>query len=95
MNILIFLWSIGNLFFQGFVFMKVWNWFPVEIFSTPSISLMGAMGLLLITTFFRSLNFSKKNELNKNDEELLSQTITITFLYAIVLLLGYIIQFFI
>lgn len=95
MQILIFLWSIGNLFFQGFVFMKVWNWFPVEIFSVPSISFIGAMGLLLIATFFRNINFNKNNEFKNIYEDLLGQAIAITLIYAVVFLLGFTFQFFI
>lgn len=92
MKILLFLWTVCNLFWQGFVFMKVWNWFPQEILGAPSLGLAGAMGLLLIAVFFRSIN-SKLEK--KPEKELWYASISITVLYGFVLLIGFIIQLFI
>lgn len=94
MEILVFLWAIGNLFWQGFVFMKVWNWFPVELLGAPTIGLAGSMGLLLVVVFFRNINIGKKNE-EMDTEERFKNVFTISLLYAFVLLLGFIFHAFI
>ncbi|EJW14105.1 hypothetical protein M5X00_26215 [Paenibacillus alvei] len=92
MEALILLWAVGNLFLQGFVFMKVWNWFPVELFGAPTIGLAGSMGLLLVAIFFRNINIGKKEE---TTEDRLKGVIFCTFLFAFVLLMGFILQAFI
>ncbi|TVX86017.1 hypothetical protein [Paenibacillus agilis] len=94
MEFLILVLATVNWFWQGFVFMKVWNWFPTELFGAPAISLAGSMGLLLGLVFLRSINIGKKHE-NPTAEDRLKDVISMSISYAFVLLFGFILQAFI
>jgi hypothetical protein len=58
--------SIGSLFFQTFVFMVVWNWFPSQIFDIKSIEYAESYGLMLVVSFFKGKHFNL-NETPKDD----------------------------
>lgn len=90
---LIILFAVANYFWQGFVFMKVWNWFPVELLSAPMIGYAGALGLLLVIGFFKNKNVKRQTEPTDN-KHLLELQIVATVAYGLVFLIGFIIQSF-
>ncbi|MGG4105236.1 hypothetical protein AAXB25_15065 [Paenibacillus lautus] len=91
---LIWLFAVINYFWQGFVFMKVWNWFPAELLSVPTVGYAGALGLLLVISFFKNKNVKRQQDA-KDNEEVLGLQVGLSVVTGIVLLVGFIIQAFI
>lgn len=99
MRIAIFILSLVNYFFRGFVLMKVWNWFPAMILGVPTISFTGALGFTMILLFFRTLEYKTKQELDERNrgltnEDRISRALLPTAFYAAVLLVSWIISLF-
>lgn len=90
MNLLAILIALGNFFFSGFVFMKIWNWFPSLIFGLPSVGYAAGLGLVLLVILVRSKNLNIKEE--KTGEEKVGEMLAITVFYGLVLGLGFIIS---
>jgi hypothetical protein len=41
--------------FDGFIIMTLWNWFIVEIFNAPTLTLMQGIGISLVAYHFRAI----------------------------------------
>jgi hypothetical protein len=63
-NLITLIIITASVFFNGFVFMKLWEWFPAEIFNLPTLSYVSALGI----SFFISYAF-RVRELGKEKEE--------------------------
>lgn len=73
---------------RGFVIMKLWGWFMVTTFALPTLGLIQAMGVSLVVGLLTA-EFSNI----KTDEEwadVIGRSIMLIFVYAIVLLEGWI-----
>jgi hypothetical protein len=64
-----FIISLLNYFFGGFVFMKIWGWFPGEIFNLTSISYVESLGLLIFLSFFMNKGFRLPNKDKDQENE--------------------------
>lgn len=88
--------AIGNFLLRGVVFVDIWNWFPATILGVPSITFVGALGLLLIASFLKTLKFDTKDK-NKEiltSEEKIGRSLTVTVFYLFTWLVGWIITLF-
>lgn len=90
-----FVIGLLNYFFGGFVFMKIWGWFPGEIFNMSHISYVESLGLLIFLSFFINKNFQLPNK-NKDqeNEETLFKVVMMTVWLLFTLGFGFILQAF-
>ena len=84
----------------GFVFCKLWIWFVVPTFGLQSLTLIQAIGLSFIISFFLGKNDLFKEQNNKNNTrqdntEAISKLLFLPLIYGgLVLFFGYIISLF-
>lgn len=84
----------------GFVFCKLWIWFVVPTFGLQSLTLIQAIGLSFIISFFLGKKdlFKKQNNKDNTEEENTEAILKLLFLPLIygglVLFFGYIISLF-
>jgi hypothetical protein len=93
MGFVIFAIALMNYFFGGFVFMKIWDWFPSEIFNLVSISYVESLGLLIFISFFMNKNFNlPSKDKDQENEQNLYRVICITVWLLFTLGFGFILQ---
>lgn len=97
MPVLILVIGLFNLFFGGFIFMKLWNWFPHIILDVPSIGYAASLGLLLVISFFKKKDFKMDdpNNKDKNEERNLFTALAGTVFLFLAWGFGFIVQSFI
>jgi len=76
---------------NGFVLTKLWGWFIVPVFKAPELSLVPAIGLGIIVSFFTT---SYKENSKPLEEILLTATLVAIFKPALFLLLGWVVHLF-
>jgi hypothetical protein len=75
-NLIALIIIIASVFFNGFVFMKLWEWFPAEIFNLPTLSYVSAFGISFFITYaFKVKDLGEKEA--KTEEENLTYSIVI------------------
>jgi hypothetical protein len=90
-----FVIALLNYFIGGLVFMKIWEWFPSEIFNLSPISYVESLGLLIFLSFFMNKNFKLPNK-NKDqqNEETFYKVLCMAVWLLITLGFGFILQAF-
>jgi hypothetical protein len=86
--------AFANYFFGGYVFMKVWEWFPSQIFNLHSITYIESLGLLLLISFFQRKNFKQSKNIDKENEETLYSLVMMSVWLIVTLGFGFILQAF-
>ena len=78
---------------QGFVLYMLWGWFVAPAFSIPELTLVYAMGIMLVGRCFLGSLILKPEP--KNDKTYREQIITAVVFNVVLLGLGYVLTFFI
>ncbi|GAB6989580.1 hypothetical protein [Paenibacillus pini] len=73
--------SVGNLFLASLVFMKVWNWFPSQIFNVTEINYVESFGLILLLFFFQNTMIDSEKIENESTQVKLTNNFISTVLY--------------
>jgi hypothetical protein len=84
--------SIGLAFLSSYVFMRLFNWFPSEIFGINPLNYAEAFGLSLFLGYI--VMKATKEQLDSSDEEKLTLTLTMVVANLFVLGMGAIIHSF-
>jgi len=94
-KLIIFLVSLGLLFFNSFVIMKLWNWFIAPL-GVINVTLFHALGIDIFVTKISPHDRNKNRDLAEKTNEELVELFVYLFVFAITSLgLGFIAQLFI
>ena len=86
--------KIYQMFFYGFVFMKLYNWFIPKAFNVGEIQLALAIGLLLVASFLKYKYVDDEDKDKDFSYKLLKAMLIVTIIAPMFLLLGYIVHLF-
>ncbi len=81
---------IALLWFKSFVLMKCWEWFVVDLFNVPALTIWNSLGLICVVGILQKKDF-------KEDEERTISKLCILFLqlfcaYGLFLTIGYFVK---
>lgn len=60
-NLALSILFLPNILWQAIVFKILWGWFVVDIFSCPGLSIAQSIGIILLSSFFKSYRASPKS----------------------------------
>lgn len=97
MAFLIIMLVVPAWFLSGFVFMKLWAWFPHQIFDIGTIEYAESLGLMLFVSMIRYKKFDyPDSESKEKQQEKSFYSIVMHYIYLILMLVvGYIVSTFI
>lgn len=83
--------------FSGYVFMKLWEWIPNQIFEIGTIGYAESLGLMIFLTMIRTKKFEyQSKETKEKQQEKLLFSIIMYYLFSIfIFVIGYIVSRFI